>query len=337
MVVRPSRIVAVALVLAMPVAVANCSRILFGIVNAPAHIGQYERHASIAYGTSPRQTLDVYAPSAPVPMGARQRPVIVFWYGGVWIRGAKEQYRFVGAALANAGYVAVLPDYRLYPNVRFPRFVEDGALAVKWVHAHAAEFGGDPNAVFLMGHSAGAHLAATLALDPRYLRNVGGDPSWVRAWIGLSGPYAIERQFPIVREIFPEAMGAARWQPVSLVNGRSPAALLIHGTEDYLVHPRDTVELERRLRAAGVHVECRIYAGASHFDTVSALSVPLRFTAPSLADVRAFVDGLTTGSAETSAESGTPCPELNLRRDWESPYKTHATRRRDAADASAQH
>ena len=168
-------------------------------------------------------------------------------------------------ALANAGYVAVLPDYRLYPKVRFPQFVEDGALAVKWVHTRAAEFGGDPNAVFLMGHSADAHLAI-LALDPRYLRKAGGDPGWVRAWIGLSGPYAIERQNPILREIFPEMPGAERWQPVALVNGRSPAALLIHGT----------------------------------------------------------------------AQSGTPCPALNLRRDWESPLKAGAARGRNTADASAQ-
>ena len=196
MVVRPSRIVAVALVLAMPVAIANCSRILFGVVNAPAHIGRYERHASIAYGASPRQTLDVYVPSAPVQTGARQRPVIVL--------------------------------------------------------------------------------------------------------------------------------------------GRSPTALLIHGTEDYLVHPREAVELERRLRAAGVRVECRIYTGASHFDTVSAFSIPLRFTAPSLADVQAFVDSVITGSGGRAAQSGTQCPALNLRRDWESPLKAGAARGRNTADASAQ-
>ncbi len=302
-----SRIVVVAIILAVPLAFANCSRLAFGVANVPAYFGSYERRADTPYGTEPRQSLDVY-----VPTRAARRPIVVFWYGGMWRKGVKEQYRFVGAALANAGYVAVLPDYRLFPPARFPMFIEDGALAVRWAHEHASEIGGDPHAVFLMGHSAGAHLAASLALDERYLRNVGGSFEWVRGWIGLSGPYTLDNGFPpVLHEIFREPYVAGDWQPVALVSGRSPPALLIHGTNDTIVHPQATIALDRKLQAAGVPTDCRIYAGSSHFDTVAAFALALRIDAPTLADVRQFIDLTTSGVAPD-----VPCPDLHLRRDW---------------------
>lgn len=107
------RVTVIAIILAVPTLLVNCSRIAYGVMNAPASIGSYERHANIPYGDLRRQSLDVY-----VPDGAWNRPTVVFWYGGIWTKGTKEQYRFVGAALANAGYVAILPDYRLYPTAR---------------------------------------------------------------------------------------------------------------------------------------------------------------------------------------------------------------------------
>ena len=153
--------------LAMLVVVA-CGGIAFTAANAPALFGEFDRRADVPYGTGPRQRLDVYS-----PRHATGKPIIVFWYGGGWENGAKSQYRFVGAALAKAGYVAVLPDYRLFPEVKFPAFVRDGAEAVAWVVSHAAEIGGDPKRIYLAGHSAGAHLAAMLAYDRAQLELVG--------------------------------------------------------------------------------------------------------------------------------------------------------------------
>jgi acetyl esterase/lipase len=311
---RPSRVVAVAIIATFVASIANCGRVAFGLVNAPSYIGRYDRHAGIRYGTGPRQSLDVY-----VPAGAVKRPVVIFWYGGVWMRGAKEQYRFVGAALANSGYVAILPDYRLYPQVHFPRFIEDGASAVQWARKHAAEFGGDPDALFLMGHSAGAHIAVSLALDARHLQKVGGDSSWIRGWIGLSGPYAFELRYPILRAVFPEPYVAADWQPVSLVNGMSPPALILHGTDDVLVPPYEAVSLDLKLRAAGVHVECHFYDETTHFDVIAAFSLPLRIEAPSLHDVRSFIDRTMAAPAEAGmGGSSIPCPPLLKPRsdDW---------------------
>jgi acetyl esterase/lipase len=296
---RASRVIAVAIIAAAAASLANCGRIAYAVVNVPAHVGWYERKANIAYGNESRQTLDVYA-----PVGAFNRPIVVFWYGGIWIKGTKEDYRFVGAALANAGYVAVLPDYRLYPQVRYPTFVEDGALALRWAHEHAAEIGGSPRSLFLMGHSAGAHIAASLALDPRHLRKVGGDASWVRGWIGLAGPYELEKRIPLLDEIFREPYTSADWQPLLLVHEHTPPALLLQGTDDYIVRVKEAVHLDEKLRAAGVPVECHIYDEVGHFTLVSALSVPFRAEAPSLQDVSRFIDRIV--GADESVYL--PCP-----------------------------
>ena len=107
---------------------------------------------------------------------------MVFFYGGSWTTGRRGLYRFVGAALAERGIVTVLPDYRLYPQVKFPLFVDDGALAVAWVQKHAHEFGGDPHRIVLMGHSAGGHEAAFLATTGSCCRKPAHIRSGSWAW-----------------------------------------------------------------------------------------------------------------------------------------------------------
>jgi acetyl esterase/lipase len=114
--------------------------------------------------------LDVYYP--PQAAGA---PVVVFFHGGRWTLGNKAEFRFVGQALASRGFVAVIPNVRQYPKVRFPDFVDDAAHAVRWARENARGYGGDPDQLFVMGHSSGAHIAALLALNPEYLKAAGGD------------------------------------------------------------------------------------------------------------------------------------------------------------------
>jgi acetyl esterase/lipase len=140
---------------------------------------------SIAYAEGARHTLDVCRPKS-----ATAAPIIVFFYGGGWRSGSKRTYRYVAKALARRGYVAVLLDYRIYPQVRYPDFLDDGALAVRWVKDNAKRFGGDPQKIFLMGHSAGAHIAAMLAIDATWLQKVGLVPGRdIAGLIGISGPY----------------------------------------------------------------------------------------------------------------------------------------------------
>jgi acetyl esterase/lipase len=116
----------------------------------------------VSYGTGPRHTLDIYVPEKLTASA----PVVVFFYGGGWESGSKEMYRFIGYALAAQGLVVVIPDYRLHPDVEFPAFMNDAAEAVEWAHVNAARLGGDPDRLFLMGHSAGAQIATLLSMDP---------------------------------------------------------------------------------------------------------------------------------------------------------------------------
>ncbi len=290
------RALALAVLLLATLAQGGCTALLFGAANLPADLADGQRHRGLAYGADARQRLDLHVPAQAQPGGA---PVVVFWHGGGWVAGDRERYRFVGATLAAQGYVAVLPDYRLYPAVRFPAFIEDGALALRWVHDHITRYGGDPSRIFVMGHSAGAHLAALLALDRRWLESVGGSPRWVRGLIGLSGPYALVADTPLLRSIFTAPYSPADWQPLAHANGSAPPTLLIHGVEDDVVLVGHSDRLAAVLRAAGAAVELRRYARGNHADTVAALSVPGRHLAHTLRDVRAFVERISASPAAT--------------------------------------
>jgi acetyl esterase/lipase len=242
----------------------------------------------IAYGADPRQRLDVYAPIA---AGSSPRPVIVFFYGGSWNSGVREGYGFVGRALASAGFVVVVPDYRLVPAVRFPAFLEDGAAAVRWTRAHAAEFRGDGDRLVLAGHSAGGYNAAMLAVDPRWL---GADRAAVRGLIGLAGPYDfLPFQQPSAVAAFGQWPRPTETQPVSFVEANDPPALLLTGADDTIVRPRNSDALAAKLRAAGVPVERKDYVGLGHVGILTAIARPFRSRAPVLRDMIAFATAVT--------------------------------------------
>lgn len=242
----------------------------------------------VAYGSDPRQRLDLYAPRGKAP---GKLPVILFFYGGSWSSGTRAGYAFVGRALAAEGFIVAVPDYRLVPQVRFPAFLEDGAGAVRWVRAHAMGYGGDPDRLVLAGHSAGAYNAAMLALDPRWL---GADRAAVRGWIGLAGPYDF---LPLDQPATIAAFGAApdptATQPVRFASAGDPTAFLASGTEDTTVRPRNSDVLGAALSAVGVPVERRRYPGIAHIGLLTAIARPFRSRAPVLADMAAFAHRVT--------------------------------------------
>ena len=239
-----------------------------------------------AYGPDPAHRLDVYAPT----QGAGPRPVVLFFYGGSWQNGRREDYYFAGAGLASKGFVAMLPDYRKYPQVVFPGFVDDGALAVAWARRNAARFGGDPTRIFLMGHSAGAHIAAMLSLDARYLGVQGLAPKDLAGLVGLAGPYDfLPLRDPVLKAIFAPEATIARTQPVTFVSAGAPPAFLATGADDSTVNPRNTASLSARLRAAGVSVEEKRYEGLNHYTIIGALGEPLRSRQPVFDDVIEFL------------------------------------------------
>lgn len=257
---------------------------LFALI-APKDAAQAPRRGA-RYAEGPRGGVDVYGPG----LAEGSAPVAVFFYGGSWDSGERRHYRWVARALAAQGFLALVPDYRLHPEVRFPDFLEDGALAVRWAVDHAADLGGDPRRIVLLGHSAGAYNAAMLALDPRYLQAAGVDPGVIRAFAGLSGPYAfLPLESPVTRRTFGHASDLDATQPVTFARADAPAAFLATGDQDTVVRPRQTRRLAAALRAAGAPVEERHYAGMGHAGPVLALSRLFRRRSTLLTDLTTFL------------------------------------------------
>lgn len=243
------------------------------------------RTRAIAYGPDARQRLDVYEPRD----GTGAAPVIVFLYGGRWQSGDRRDYLLVADEMAERGWVVVVPDYRLYPAVRFPGWVEDAAAAVAWAHANAAAHGGDPSRLIVVGHSAGGHTAALLALDPRWLRAVDVPPGAVRGAAILAGPVDTVWTDPDVQALMGPRDGWPATYPATHVGRDAPPMLLLHGEADDTVDPANSRDLARRLRASGACARASTYAGIGHVRLVVALAVPGITTAPVLDDLAAFV------------------------------------------------
>jgi acetyl esterase/lipase len=250
---------------------------------------------NISYGAGGRHSLDVY-----VPTGARgAAPVVVFLYGGNWDSGAKEDYRFVGGALAAAGFVTIIPDYRLYPEVVFPAFLDDCAAAFAWACAHAADYGGSER-IFLMGHSAGAYNAAMLALDPSYLARAGASLP-LAGTVGIAGPYDfLPVQTAELKAIFGQPPTPPATQPINHVDGRNAPMLLLAGATDTTVLPRNTQRLAARIRAAGAPVQSRIYPGIDHKEIIGAMGVPFRFLCPTYRDATGFIAANASAPAQAA-------------------------------------
>ncbi|MFN4020712.1 MAG: alpha/beta hydrolase [Erythrobacter sp.] len=243
----------------------------------------------VAFG-SHGQRLDIWAPESSEGAAGGPLPVIIFWYGGGWAKGERESYAFAGRALAREGFIVVIPDYRKVPDVRFPAFLDDAAEAAAWTARNIAQHGGDPARVAVMGHSAGAWQAVMLALDEARLGAVGIEPGFVKAGVGLSGPYDFH---PFTSERAIAAFSAwprpAETQPIAFARADAPPLLLVTSDGDETVRAKNANNLGARLRALGAPVEVKNYGPLDHEEIVMALSVPFRGKGPVLADSVAFL------------------------------------------------
>lgn len=224
------------------------------------------------FGPDPAQQLEVIAPEG---TAGPNPPVLVFVHGGGWDSGSPGNYHFVGRTFARAGYVVVLPGYRLGPEGKFPRMIEDGAAALAWTRNNIARIGGDPDRVFAMGHSAGAYNAVMLALDEQWLDRAGVPQDFIKGVVGLAGPYDF---FPFTtdsaRRAFGEAREPAATQPINFARPGAPPLLLLHGAADTTVKPRNSLALARTMSAAGAPTQAVLIEGMSHEGIVMKLARP---------------------------------------------------------------
>lgn len=256
---------------------------LVGLLNFASPRDRKSRRlaSGLSYGAQRRQRLDVYGPrraDGPVP-------VVIYIYGGAWNEGDRRDFAFVGRWLAGLGYLVIVPDYRVLPEVEYPTFLEDCADAVRWTLQHASEFGGDATRLGLAGHSAGAYNAVMLALEPAY-----GVTGAVDAVVGLSGPYNFYPfDVPISIRTFSGAPDPLATQPVNLVSGAAPPMFLASADDDTVVGPQNTVALARRLREAGVEVVERHFPRFTHPSTLLELGSLLTRRSSLAGEVAAFL------------------------------------------------
>ena len=240
------------------------------LLNLPAALqGGYSVHEAF-YGSGPADKLDIYIPNE--SLGA-PKDVIVFYYGGRWQYGSKETFRFVGATLARRGFVTVIPEFRKYPEVRFPVFVEDGARALAWVDEHIADYGGRRHRIHLAGHSSGAHMGALLTVDMHYLAAEGKDArSIIKDFAGLAGPYAFTPEDKDLAEMFGPPDRYPQMQTTTFVEGKEPPMLLLYGEEDDTVHAYNHERLAQRIREKGGHVDVITYPRLGHLGIIGTFS-----------------------------------------------------------------
>ena len=267
--------------------ITGCTQVGVGVANIPAHFSDIEIKKDVAYGDQDWQKLNLYIPNK---METKNSPVIVFFYGGRWTDGSKNMYSFVGQAFAEKGYIVVIADYSKYPNVKFPVFVEDGAKAIAWTHSNIANYGGNPENLFVSGHSSGAHIGALVTADERYLKAEGKSTNIISAFAGLAGPYDFVPDAEDLKDIFGPPSNYPQMTVTTFIEGSEPPMLLLWGAKDEAVWERNIKLLSEKIEKENGSVETKIYPNLDHVGIISSLTWFMRNKAPVLNDVTTFFE-----------------------------------------------
>jgi len=259
------------------------------LLNATVSHDGYQKTLNHAYGESLRQTLDIYIPETIISNG----DVVVFFYGGRWQDGSKKDYAFVADAYTSKGIITVIADYRIYPGVDWRDFIRDGEKAYQWVFKNINQFGGDPKRIFIMGHSAGAHISAMVAVNAVQIENQENESinqNRPCGLMGLAGPYDF---LPIsdidVKRVFASAENLENTQPINFVTQDTPAMLLMHGLADTTVKPGNTTRMATRVKSVNGRVQVKLYEKVDHIDILISLSSTFRDYSPALNDSVDFI------------------------------------------------
>ncbi len=262
----------------------SCTAVGTKVANFPTHFDDITVKRDIVYDPAHAQKMDIYLPADT----AKKHDVVVFFYGGRWTSGHKNEYAFAGSAFANAGYVVAIPDYRKYPDVRFPAFAEDAAKAVAWVSENIASYGGNASRIFVAGHSSGAHIGALISADPRYLEAEGKPQNTIKAFAGLAGPYAFIPEDQDLKDMFGPPENYPHMQVPTFIDGREPPMLLLWGAEDTAVGRFNLEKLQTAIQNKNGCVATRVYKNIDHVWIVGALSWLGHSKAPVLKDMTSF-------------------------------------------------
>ena len=265
----------------------GCTSLSLGIANTPAHFFKGSVIKDIIFDTKTELALDIYQPKGQTK---ESLPVIVFFYGGSWSFGDKSDYAFVASYLADQGYVVVVPNYRLYPDVRFPAFVEDSAHALNWVHASIDKYSGDPQQIYISGHSAGAHIGSLLTAGPEEFGVNKDTQDAIKGFAGLAGPYSFIPKAAEFKAIF-ESTAADDYRPMqatSYIDGSEPPMFLQYGEDDKTVYPINVERMQAEVKRHNGCVAVKQYKGLDHVDMVGVFSVFKRYQAPVAKDMVSF-------------------------------------------------
>jgi acetyl esterase/lipase len=245
---------------------------------------------TLSYGPMERHKVDIYPARGQKRGGDTPSPVLVFLYGGGWDSGDRSLYPFLGRAFAAKGFTVAIPDYRIYPHARYPDFMEDAALAFRWVVQNIEAYGGDAERLHLMGHSAGAHMGALLSLDPDHLTAVDCHPDRIRSFTGVAGPYSFNPlDYDSTRPIFESAPDIDKARPIKHAHSDAPPMLLLHPTNDKTVYVENSENLANAVTAVGGTARHIPYPRVGHVGVIVSIAWPVRFLAPTFRDSLAFM------------------------------------------------
>lgn len=271
------------------------------IVNSVSKIYPVEVEKDIAFGDNPRDTMDIYYPKSKNENSANT-PVVVFIYGGSWNRGEKSEYEFVGRKLASLGYITMLPNYRVYPEVKYPDFLKDGAKSIAKLVDQLKTEKYQPlkpsDKIVLMGHSAGAYNAAMLAMDDRWLaRENLNRADLIEGLIGMAGAYNI---YPIgvpeVRPVFNHPNYPEKSQPIDYVaESKVPTLLLAPESDELVSLEKNTFSLAKALGEVGTPNQLVTVEGTDHISLIGTLSPVLFFKGDSVSPIENFISELNQG------------------------------------------
>lgn len=277
----------------------GCTSSLLFLANTLARFDNYTEIESLPYGKETLNTLDIYIPDHSL-IANTSLPVVIFFYGGCWggcTTFNKESYRYVAQALTSNKFIVVIGDYRRYPDVLFPGIIKDSKQIVEWVKTHIGQYHGDPKRLFLMGHSAGAHLAAMLTLNENYLESETYQS--IKGFIGLAGPYdflPLSKSYQKI--IFGPSERFPASQPINFVNGSEPPMLLLQGDQDIKVLPKNAKNLNRKVQQMKGCAQLKVYTDTNHTEILAALAIPIQDNQPVLTDIVEFLEHYSAPNAQ---------------------------------------